>query len=111
VVLRAPGKTVTARGPVEQRVVTDARTDTVVRTVRANRLTTVTTPGKAETVTREVTQPARTVTTPGTTETVTREVTQPARTVTQTDTERVTTTEQVRLTETVTVTVTCKKPC
>jgi hypothetical protein len=85
VVRRAPGETVTVRGPVEQRVVTNVRTDTVVRT---------------ETVDRR-----RTVTTPGTTETVTREVTQPASTVTETNTAEVTVTQEVTVTEEVTVTV------
>jgi hypothetical protein len=62
VVVRAPGETVTealtVRGPIQERVVTDARTDTVVETETS----TVTTRGTTETVTREVTQPARTVT-------------------------------------------------
>jgi hypothetical protein len=112
VVVRVPGATVTealtVRGPVEQRVVTNARTDTVVRTERADRLTTVTAPGTTGTVTRDVTQPARvtTVTTPGTTETVTREVTQPARTVTETN--AVTVTDEVTITEEVTVTETVR---
>ena len=95
VIVRVPGKTVTARGGVEQRVVTNARTDTVVRTETTTRLTTVTTPG--------------------TTQTVTREVPQPARTVTHTTTERVTVTEEVPMTETETetetVTETCTKRC
>jgi hypothetical protein len=84
VVVRAPGETVaetlTVRGPVRQRVVTNARTDTVVRTETRDRPTTVTTPGTTQTVTRETTQ------------TVTREKT-------------VTEEEEVTVTETVTVTV------
>jgi hypothetical protein len=47
-----------------------------------------------------------TVTTPGTTEMVTREVTQPARTVTETN--AVTVTEEVTITEEVTVTETVR---
>lgn len=62
VVVPAPGDTVTVRGPVVERVVPNARTETVVRTEIADRLTTVTAPGPTETVTREVTLPARTVT-------------------------------------------------
>jgi hypothetical protein len=89
VVRRAPGKTVTVRGPVEQRIVTNERTNTVVRTETADRVITVTTPPTTETM-------------PGTTETVTREVTEPARTVTETKTEEVTVT--------VTVTVPPGKP-
>jgi hypothetical protein len=85
VVVRAPGETVTealtVRGPVQDRVVTDTRTNTVVRTETLDRL--------------------RTVTTPGMTETVTREVTEPARTVTQTVTDEVTVTEEVTVTVTV----------
>jgi hypothetical protein len=85
VVVRAPGETVTealtVRGPVQERVVTDARTNTVVRT--------------------ETVDHVRTVTTPGMTETVTREVTEPARTVTQTVTEEATVTEEVTVTVTV----------
>jgi hypothetical protein len=85
VVVRAPGETVTealtVRGPVQERVVTDARTNTVVRTETVDRV--------------------RTVTTPAMTETVTREVTEPARTVTQTVTEQVTVTEEVTVTVTV----------
>jgi hypothetical protein len=99
-VVRRAGKTVTypvkVPGPVRERVVTNERTETVA----------VTAPGKIETVTREVTQPARvtTVTTPGTTQTVTRELTQPARTVTETNT--VTVTQEVTVTKEVTVTET-----
>jgi hypothetical protein len=113
VVVRVPGETLTqartVRGPVDQSILTDTRTDTVVRTERADRLSTVTAPGTTETVTREVTQPARvtTVTTPGTTETVTRELTQPARTVTETN--AVTVTQEVTVTKEVTVTETVKK--
>jgi hypothetical protein len=74
VVVRTPGETVTealtVRGPVQERVVTDTQTNTVLRTETVDRLRTVTTPGMTETVTREVTEPARTVT-----ETVTDEVT------------------------------------
>jgi hypothetical protein len=85
VVVRAPGETVTealtVRGPVQHRVVTDTRTSTVVRTETLDRL--------------------RTVTTPGMTETVTREVTEPARIVTQTVTDEVTVTEEVTVTVTV----------
>ncbi len=85
IVVRAPGETVTealtVRGPVQERVVTDARTNTVMRTETVDRV--------------------RTVTTPGMTETVTREVTAPARTVTETDTEEVTVTEVVTVTVTV----------
>ena len=96
VVVRAPGETVTealtVRGRVQERVVTDARTATVVQTETMDRPTTVTTPGATETVT-----------TPGTTETVTREVTQPVRTVTETVTE---TDALVIVTVTVTVTET-----
>jgi hypothetical protein len=88
VVRRAPG--VTVRGPVEQRVVTNVRTNTVLRTETADRVRTVTTPPTTETM-------------PGTTETVTREVTQPARTVTETKTEEVTVTNEVTVTVTVTV--------
>jgi hypothetical protein len=112
VVVRGPGETVTqsltVRGPVVQRVVTNGRTETVVLTERADRLMTVTVPGTTETVAREVTQPARatTVTTPGTTQTVTREVTQPVRTVTETN--PVTVTEEVTVTQEVTVTETVK---
>jgi hypothetical protein len=95
VVRRAPGETVTVPGPVEQRVVTNARTNTVVQTETMDRPTTVTTPGT-------------TVTTPGTTETVTREVTQPASTVTETN--AVTVTEEVTVTKEVTVTVTVTLP-
>lgn len=62
VTLRAPGETVTVRGSVQQRVVTNGRTDTVVRTETQDRLTTVTTPATTETVTYDVTQPAHTVT-------------------------------------------------
>jgi hypothetical protein len=107
-----PGETVTypvtVPGPVRERVLTNERTQTVVRTERAERPTTVTTPGTTKTVTREVTQPARatTVTTPGTTQTVTREVTQPARTVTETN--AVTVTQPVTVTQEVTVTETVK---
>jgi hypothetical protein len=101
VVVRAPGETVTealtVRGPVQQRVVTNTRTATVVRTETANRRTTVTTPGATQTVTREVTQPARTVT-----QTTTEKVTL---------TQEVTKTETATVTQTVTVTTTCKKPC
>jgi hypothetical protein len=85
VIVRAPGETVTealtVRGPVQDRIVTDTRTNTVVRTETVDRL--------------------RTVTTPGMTETVTREVTEPARTVTQTVTDEVTVTEEVTVTVTV----------
>lgn len=97
VVVRAPGETVTealtVRGPVQQRTVTNARTDTVVQTETTERLTTVTTPGTTETVTREVTQPAQTVT----------------------ETNAVTVTEEVTVTEafiivTVTETVTRPRP-
>lgn len=74
VVVRMPGETVTealtVRGPVQEREVTDTRTNTVLRTETVDRLRTVTTPGMTETVTREVTEPARTVTA-----TVTEEVT------------------------------------
>jgi hypothetical protein len=102
VVLRAPGETVTeartVRGPVQQRVLTNARTDTVVLTETTDRLTTVTTPGTTETVTREVTQPARTVT----------------ETNGVTVKEEVTVTEEATVTETeeitVTVTETGKRP-
>jgi hypothetical protein len=90
VVRRVPGETVTVRGPVEQRMVTNVRTDTVVRTETADRVRIVTTPPTTETM-------------PGTTETVTREVTQPARTVTETKTEEVTVTKEVTVTVTVTV--------
>jgi hypothetical protein len=87
VVVRAPGEKVTeartVRGPVHERVVTNARTDTVVQTVTVGRPTTVTTPGPTETVTTP--GATETVTTPGPTET--REVTQPVRTVTETVTE------------------------
>jgi hypothetical protein len=74
VVVRAPGETVTealtVRGPIQERVVTDTRTNTVLRTETVDRLRTVTLPGMIETVTRVVTEPARTVTA-----TVTEEVT------------------------------------
>jgi len=93
VVVRRPGETVTTRGRVERHVVTNARTDTVVRTETANRPTTVTTPGSTETVTQEVTQPARTVT----------------QTTTQTRTDTVTVTQPVTVTAVVTQTVTTGK--
>jgi hypothetical protein len=96
VVIRPPGQTVTASGRVEERVVTNARTDTVVRTETANRPTTVTTPGPTETVTHEVTQPTRTVT--------------QTRTDTVTVTEPVTVTEEVTVTDEVTVTTTETRP-
>jgi len=90
VVVRGTGETRTVRGPVRNSVVTDRRTDTVVRTETADHSTTVTTPGGTATVTTEVTQPQRTVT--------------------ETTTDRVTVTDQVTvtttLTDTVTVTVT-----
>jgi hypothetical protein len=74
VVVRAPGETVTealtVRGPIQERVVTDTRTNTVLQTETVDRLRTVTMPGLTETVTRVVTEPARTVTA-----TVTKEVT------------------------------------
>jgi hypothetical protein len=96
VVVRAPRETVTevrtVRGPVHERVVTDARIETVVQTETIDRPTTVTTPGTTETVT-----------TPGATKTVTSEVTQP---VTVTETDRVVV---VTVTEVVTVTVTVRK--
>jgi hypothetical protein len=88
VVRRASGETVTVRGPVEQRVVTNARTNTVVRTETADRV-------------RNVTSPPTTETLSGRTETVTRDVTQPARTVTETKTEEVTVAEAVTVTVTV----------
>jgi hypothetical protein len=92
VVVRAPGETVTealtVRGPVQQRTVTNARTDTVVQTETTERLTTVTTPGTTETVTREVTQPAQTVT-------ETKEVTITEPFIIVTVTEEVTVTETV----------------
>lgn len=91
VVLRGLGETVTARGPVEPRVVTNAHTETVVRTETSNRVTTVTTPGRTETVTHEVTRPARTVT--------------------ETVTEEITVTDEVTVTEVVTVTETCRGRC
>jgi hypothetical protein len=97
-VVRAPGETVTeartVRGPVQQRIVTNARTDTVVRTETTDRPTTVTTPGPTQTVTRESTQ------------TVTRESTQ---TVTRESTQTVTREKEVTVTETVTETETVKK--
>lgn len=84
VVVPAPGETVTVRRPGEQRIVTDPRTDTVVRTE----------------------------TSPATTETVTAQVPGPTQTVTQTSevtvTDEVTVTEEV--TEVVTVTVTVTEP-
>jgi hypothetical protein len=90
VVVPGPGETViearTVRGPVQQRVVTNARTDTVVRTETTDRLTTVTTPGPTQTVTRATTQTV----THDTTQTVTRE-------------------KEVTVTETVTETETVKK--
>ena len=95
VVIRKPGKTVektvTVPGPVQERVVTRPVTDTVVRTETAERLTTVTTPGATQTVTREVTLPAHTVTQTNEA-TVTREVTV---------TDEVTVTEEITVTETV----------
>jgi hypothetical protein len=97
VVIRKPGKTVekavTVPGPVQERVVTRPRTDTVVRTETSERLTTVTTPGATETVTREVTIPSRTVTQ------------MHEATVTQ----EVTVTDEVTVTEAVTVTETVKR--
>ena len=94
VVVRAPAETVTTRGPIERREVTNAHADTVVRTK--------TSPGTTETVTRDGTQPPRTVTTA----TVTRDVTQPPGTVTETNTKEITATQEVTVTEEVTVTVT-----
>ena len=92
VVIRKPGKTVEKAvpvpGPVQERLVTRHLTDTVVRTETAERLTTVTTPGSTETITREVTLPAATVT--------------------QTNEETVT--QEMTVTEEVTVTETVKKP-
>jgi hypothetical protein len=105
IVVRAPGETVTeahaVRGPVHERVVTNARTDTVVQTETVDRPTTVTTPGTTETVTTP--GPTQTVTTPGPTQTVTSEVTQP---VTVTETDRVV---LVTVTEVVTVTITVRE--
>jgi hypothetical protein len=98
VVIRKPGKTVekavTVPGPVQERFVTRHLTDTVVRTETAERLTTVTTPGSTETITREVTLPAATVT----------------QTNEETVTQEVTVTEELTVTEEVTVTETVKKP-
>jgi hypothetical protein len=98
VVVRASGETVTealtVRGPVQQRVVTNARTDTVVQTETVDRPTTVTTPGTTQTVTRATTQ------------TVTHETTQ---TVTRESTQTVTREKEVTVTETVTETETVKK--
>ena len=75
VVVRAPGETVThartVRGPVRQRIVTNARTDTVVRTETVNRPTTVTAPGTTQTVTRETTRTVTRETELTVTETVT----------------------------------------
>jgi len=86
VVVRGPGETETVRGPLQKSVVTDRRTDTVVRTETANRATTVTASGSTGTVTTEVTQPQRTVT--------------------ETTTDRITVTDEVTVTVTGTVTVT-----
>jgi hypothetical protein len=106
VVVRAPGETVTeartVRGSVQQRVVTNARTATVVRTETTDRPTTVTTPGPTQTVTRESTQTV----TRESTQTVTRESTQ---TVTRESTQTVTREKEVTVTETVTETETVKK--
>jgi hypothetical protein len=88
VVIRSPAETSTVRGATGEHVVTDRRTSTVVRTETADRVATVTTPGRTDTVTTEVTQPQRTVT-----DTVTNQVT-----VTNT----VTVTTEVTTTETVT---------
>ena len=94
-VIRKPGKTVekvvTVAGPVQERVVTRPRTDTVVRTETAERLTTVTMPGTTRTVTREVTLPSQTV----------------LQTHEATVTQEVTVTHEVTVTQEVTVT----KPC
>ena len=92
IVIHAPGETETLRGPVRERVITkDGRISTVVRTDTADRVATVTTPGRTETVTTEVTQPQRTVTD---TDTVT--VTNPVTvTIVTTVTTEVTTTETV----------------
>jgi hypothetical protein len=104
VIRRAPGETVTVRGPVEERVVTkDGPTHTVVRTKKVNGkivTTTETLPGTTQTLPGKT----ETVTSPGATETVTRVVTQtqPASTVT----DEVTVTQEVTVTDEVTVTVT-----
>ena len=95
VVIRKPGKTVektvTVPSPMQERVVAPPRTDTVVRTETAERLTTVTMPGDTKTVTREVTLPAHTV----------------MQTHEATVTQEVTVTDEVTVTEEVTVTKIC----
>jgi hypothetical protein len=122
VVVLAPGETViqsrTVRGP--GRVVTQELTNTVTRTRDRVRTvvgpgstvqgpervvttpgTTVTAPGRTETqtISREVTLPAKTITETAPAKTVTTEVTQPPETVTETT--EVTITEEVTVTETV----------
>jgi hypothetical protein len=95
VVIRKSGKpvekVVTVAGAVQERVVTRPRTDTVVRTETAERLTTVTMPGDTKTVTREVTLPSLTV----------------MQTHEATVTQEITVTDMVTVTQEVTVT----KPC
>ncbi len=115
-VVRTPGQTVTHRvtepGPVQKRVITSGRIETVVRTKTqtqtrtTDRLVTVTAPAATQTVSRTLTQPTAT-------QTVSRTVTEPSPTVTQTNVVTVhepahvvTVTRPVTVTNEVTVTVT-----